>query len=90
MRYLLHMINQAKDGHWENRALYSFYSELGCELLNHVLNLLHFLHVWAVHGLSLTLTDALLFLNTRAVVNNIRSKVVAPSARLDCAAFSRY
>ncbi len=35
------------------------------------------IHVWAVHGLSVSMTDFMLFLQTRAVVNKIRARLTS-------------
>ena len=77
LRVALYVINLSREGHWERRGLYSFYSELVCQLTIQFLSLFHFIHVWAVHGLSVTLTDFLLFLHTRGVVNKIRAKLAS-------------
>ena len=77
LRVMLHVVNLARDGHWEQRSLYTFYSELTCQLTVHLLSLFHFIHIWAVHGLSVSLTDFLLFLHTRAVINKIRAKLTS-------------
>ena len=77
LRVAFHMINLARDGHWEQRSLYAFYCELSCQLVVHTLSLFHFIHIWAVHGLSVSLTDFLLFLHTRAVINKIRAKLAS-------------
>jgi autocrine motility factor receptor len=43
----------------------------------HLLTLLHHLHVWVLHGLSFHLLDALLLLDTRAVVLSFLQRLQA-------------
>mmetsp|Transcript_20844 Transcript_20844/g.69579 ORF Transcript_20844/g.69579 Transcript_20844/m.69579 type:complete len:587 (-) Transcript_20844:110-1870(-) len=83
IRFCIHMINLSRDGHWEQRSLYSFYTEAAAELINNFLSLFHYGHVWMIHGMSVTFTDAMLFLLTRSIVNSIRSKFSSLSAFLN-------
>ena len=62
---------------WQGRASFLAHAELGCELLLHALTLLHYLHVWLLHGCALHLVDALLMLDARAVLLAAASRVAA-------------
>lgn len=54
-----------------------YYAELLATILNLSLKLSHFVHIWALNGLSLTLIDAILFLNMRSAILKLRSKLKA-------------
>jgi hypothetical protein len=79
LRVALYVINLKREVHSERRRLYAFYSELTCQLMVHTLSLLHYIHVWAVHGLSFSLLDFLLLLHTRTIVSKIRAKLTSLS-----------
>eukprot|EP00742_Colponemidia_sp_Colp-10_P010809 GILJ01011913.1.p1 GENE.GILJ01011913.1~~GILJ01011913.1.p1 ORF type:complete len:566 (+),score=48.10 GILJ01011913.1:34-1698(+) len=73
VRFMLHLSDHLHtDSSWETRTTHMFYIELGTELLLHLCSILHYLHIWATHGLSFTLVDVVLFLNVRAVLKHIR------------------
>jgi autocrine motility factor receptor len=50
------------------RESFFYFSELAADGAVHLLTLAHHAHVWLLHGLSFHLLDALLLLDTRAVV----------------------
>jgi hypothetical protein len=62
---------------WQGRAAFLAHAELGCELLLHTLTLLHYMHVWLLHGCALHLVDALLMLDARAVLLAAAGRVAA-------------
>ena len=77
LRFIAHLVGEAHGGRWERRGLVIFGAELACELVVQGLTLGHLLHVWFLHGLSLSLTDALLFIHTRSVFQAIAGRVAA-------------
>lgn len=77
LRFGAHLVGEARGGRWERRGLWVFGAELACELAVLGLTLAHLLHVWVLHGLSLSLTDALLFIHTRSVLHAIGGRVAA-------------
>ncbi|KAJ9532398.1 hypothetical protein QJQ45_010477 [Haematococcus lacustris] len=52
---------------WEGKGDLLLHVELVADLLMHALYLLHYLHIWHLHGPSLQLVDAVLLLDIRAV-----------------------
>lgn len=60
-------------GRGRDKFLYTL--ELSTDVAMHVLMLLHHVHVWVLHGLSFHLLDALLLLDTRAVVLSILQRL---------------
>lgn len=65
---------------WEGckgREAFLYRTELLADMAVHVLTLLHHTHVWLLHGISFHLLDALLLLDTRAVVMSFVQRVRA-------------
>ena len=50
---------------WAGRGPFLYYLELATDLTLHTLTLAHYAHLWLLHGLRLSLTDAVLFLDVR-------------------------
>ena len=53
-----------------------YYASLFPELALHALRFLHHLHVWLVHGLSLSVLDVLLLANTKASYDALHRRFV--------------
>eukprot|EP00898_Chlorokybus_atmophyticus_P006019 jgi/Chlat1/6418/Chrsp45S06027 len=62
-------------GPWEWRGALLFHIEFAAEVFTLLLTLLHYMHIWCLHGISFQLIDAVLFLNIRAVVGSLRRRV---------------
>jgi autocrine motility factor receptor len=59
----------------KGREAFLYRAELLADMAVHVLTLLHHVHVWVLHGISFHLLDALLLLDTRAVVVSFVQRV---------------
>ncbi|KAG2425435.1 hypothetical protein HXX76_013646 [Chlamydomonas incerta] len=55
-------------GGWSGKGSFLYYVELVADVLMHGVTLAHYMHVWFLHGLSFHLSDAVLFLDMRAVL----------------------
>jgi hypothetical protein len=64
---------------WQSKGREKFFyqTELLADVAVHMLTLLHHLHVWLLHGMSLHLLDALLLLDTRVVVMSLLQRIRA-------------
>ncbi|KAL6754419.1 hypothetical protein V8C86DRAFT_354926 [Haematococcus lacustris] len=60
---------------WEGKGDLLLHVELVADLLMHALYLLHYLHIWHLHGPSLQLVDAILLLDIRAVACAIMKRL---------------
>lgn len=45
------------------------------ETLGQVLTLVHYVHLWVLHGVSFQLVDVLLFMDVRSVAGQLRAKI---------------
>lgn len=76
VKYIIHLVDLKHQGVWEQRGTYIYYTEFFTDTLILAATLGHYIHIFALHGISLTLIDAVLFLHMRMVFNNLRSKIV--------------
>lgn len=93
VKYAIHLLDLSRTGGvWEQRGQYIYYTEFATDslVLAGTLGMLanvfttmltickgHYMHILYLHGLSVTLLDAVLFMHMRIVFNNLRDKVVA-------------
>ncbi|CAG8500020.1 11545_t:CDS:2 [Ambispora leptoticha] len=77
VKYLIHLGDLYRQGVWESKGLFLYYTEFVTDSLILVATLGHYLHIMILHGVSFTLIDAVLFLNMRSVFNNLRRKISA-------------
>lgn len=64
---MIHVYDMRSVDIWESKNALAYYVEFVTDTLNLTFKLLHFLHIWALNGISFTLIDAVLFLNMRVV-----------------------
>eukprot|EP00164_Ancoracysta_twista_P000408 GFYU01000556.1.p1 GENE.GFYU01000556.1~~GFYU01000556.1.p1 ORF type:complete len:791 (-),score=102.07 GFYU01000556.1:196-2568(-) len=76
IKYIIHLVDLSREGVWEQRGTYLYYTELATDVLNLTLTLSHYVHIWSLHGISFTLIDAVLFLHMRTVFNNLKKKLL--------------
>lgn len=72
---------------WEGKGEMLFHVELVSDVLIHSLTLVHYLHVWYLHGLSIHVVDAVLLLDVRAVAGSLARRLKGYAAY--CAATHR-
>ena len=65
-KYCIHLLSLRRDSAWEERTAYLYYCEFVFECVTQLLTMLHYLHVWALYGLSVTIIDLFLFLHLRS------------------------
>jgi len=77
IKYGIHLVDLRRQGMWEQRGVYIYYTEFLTDSLILLATLGHYLQILVIHGLALTLIDAVLFLHIRIVFNNLREKITA-------------
>eukprot|EP00026_Physarum_polycephalum_P001391 Phypoly_transcript_01392.p1 GENE.Phypoly_transcript_01392~~Phypoly_transcript_01392.p1 ORF type:complete len:855 (-),score=140.50 Phypoly_transcript_01392:868-3168(-) len=80
VKYAIHLLDLARsptDGVWEQRGQYIYYTEFATDSFVLAGTLGHYMHILYLHGLSVTLLDAVLFMHMRIVFNNLRVKIIA-------------
>jgi autocrine motility factor receptor len=80
VKYAIHLHDLARPperGVWEQRGQYIYYTEFATDSLVLAGTLFHYIHILYLHGLSVTLLDAVLFMHMRIVFNNLRVKLIA-------------
>lgn len=77
IKYIIHLIDISRQGVWEPRGTYIYYTEFVTDILVLFTTLCHYLHILFIHGISLNLIDAVLFLHMRMVYNNLKEKIAA-------------
>eukprot|EP01087_Luapelamoeba_hula_P021833 TRINITY_DN7696_c0_g1_i1.p1 TRINITY_DN7696_c0_g1~~TRINITY_DN7696_c0_g1_i1.p1 ORF type:complete len:258 (-),score=21.23 TRINITY_DN7696_c0_g1_i1:52-825(-) len=60
---------------WEKRNTYVYYTEFIAETAVLIATLGHYLHIYYLHGISLTLIDVVLFLHMRHTFSNLLRKI---------------
>ena len=65
-KYVIHLLSMRRDAAWEERTSYLYYCEFTFECVTQLLTMLHYLHVWSLYGLSVTIIDLFLFLHLRS------------------------
>lgn len=71
------MVGLAEKISWEKQNRILYYSDFFTETISLAVTIIHYLHLWYMHGISCTLVDAVLFLNLRKVFNRLREKINA-------------
>eukprot|EP01119_Soliformovum_irregulare_P004348 TRINITY_DN1533_c0_g2_i2.p1 TRINITY_DN1533_c0_g2~~TRINITY_DN1533_c0_g2_i2.p1 ORF type:complete len:660 (-),score=192.88 TRINITY_DN1533_c0_g2_i2:91-2070(-) len=75
VKYAIHLIDISRDGIWEERGTYIYYTEFTTDILILLGTLGHYIQIFALHGVSLTVIDALLFFHMRIVFLNLKTKI---------------
>ena len=65
-KYVIHLAGLQRDSAWEERNSYLYYCEFVFECLIQLLTIVHYVHVWWLYGLSVTIIDLFLFLHLRS------------------------
>ena len=74
-KYTIHLVDRYwQDGVWENRTTYTYYTEFILDMCVLLLTLGHYLHIYYLHGVSLTLIDVVLFLHMRLAFLSLAQK----------------
>ena len=58
-------------GHWEMKRSWKYHVNVFADWFSDSCNLLHYIHIWILNGLSFTLVDAILFLSMKGVCSNL-------------------
>ncbi|KAL1917213.1 uncharacterized protein VTP21DRAFT_4869 [Calcarisporiella thermophila] len=77
IKYGIHIRDLSTSGIWEEKGVMLYYTEFITDILILVATLGHYMHIILLHGVSLTLIDAVLLLNMRSVFNNLRKKITS-------------
>eukprot|EP00126_Sphaerothecum_destruens_P006201 Sdes_comp19260_c0_seq1m10244 len=75
VKYAIHLKDISVDGVWENRSMYSYYTEFFTDFLIHIATLGHYLHIFKLHGVQFTMIDCVLMLNMRSTFISLRKKI---------------
>lgn len=79
IRYALHLSElwcldpTHQMGEWRGTLLY--HTDFVADTLTLALTLLHFTHIWWLHGVAFQLIDAILFLNIKTFAASLRHRV---------------
>jgi len=74
-KYVIHLVDlYSEEGVWENRTTYIYYTEFVLDVCVLLLTLGHYLHIYYLHGVSLTLIDVVLFLHMRLAFLSLAQK----------------
>ena len=65
-KYVIHLLGLQRESAWEERNSYLYYCEFVFECLIQLLTIVHYVHVWWLYGLSVTIIDLFLFLHLRS------------------------
>jgi len=75
-KYVIHLMDRYwQEGVWEHRTTYIYYIEFTLDTGILLLTLAHYLHIYYLHGVSLTLIDAVLFLHMRLAFLSLAQKL---------------
>ncbi|ORY06707.1 hypothetical protein K493DRAFT_251708 [Basidiobolus meristosporus CBS 931.73] len=74
-KYVIQLREISSEEDFESRSIWLYYTEFVTDTLILAATLCHYLHIMALHGISFTLIDAVLFLNIRSVFSNLRKKI---------------
>eukprot|EP00474_Spongospora_subterranea_P009197 CRZ09655.1 hypothetical protein [Spongospora subterranea] len=74
---LIYFARETDSGDVVDQSQSTFYIESCGDIVNNGLTLLHLIHVWSLHGLSLTVIDMFFFMITRTVYIRLSSRVAA-------------
>jgi len=77
VKYVIYLMDVIRGGVWEDRPVFTYYTEVGSSIVILTATLGHYLLLLYFHGLSLNLVDFLIFLNIRIVFNNLRTKITS-------------
>jgi len=77
IKYVIHLVDLSREGVWEQRGTYIYYTEFCTDTLILTATLGHYVQILVSHGISFTFIDVILFLNMRVVFNNLRDKITA-------------
>eukprot|EP01114_Cavostelium_apophysatum_P014095 TRINITY_DN3566_c0_g1_i2.p1 TRINITY_DN3566_c0_g1~~TRINITY_DN3566_c0_g1_i2.p1 ORF type:complete len:627 (+),score=161.01 TRINITY_DN3566_c0_g1_i2:232-2112(+) len=77
IKYVIHIIDVSREGVWEQRGTYIYYTEFFTDVLILVATIGHYVQILAWHGFQPTLIDLVLFLHLRVVYNNLRDKITS-------------
>jgi len=76
-KYVIHLVDRYwKEGLWESRSCYTYYTEFLLDTCVLVTTLGHYLHIYYLHGVSLSLIDVVLFLHMRLAFLSLAQKIV--------------
>ena len=65
-KYVIHLFGLRREAAWEERNSWLYYCEFVFECLIQLLTVGHYVHVWWLYGLSVTIIDLFLFLHLRS------------------------
>eukprot|EP01101_Sappina_pedata_P003523 TRINITY_DN1407_c0_g1_i2.p1 TRINITY_DN1407_c0_g1~~TRINITY_DN1407_c0_g1_i2.p1 ORF type:complete len:464 (+),score=89.70 TRINITY_DN1407_c0_g1_i2:1-1392(+) len=65
------------EGNWDKRGACIYYTEFVTDSLVLLVTLAHYIQIFVLHGVSLSLVDIVLFFHMRSVFLNLRDKIVA-------------
>jgi len=77
IKYGIHLMDMVQGGTWEKRGVYMYYTEFFTDTMILLATLAHYAQILILHGISLSLVDAIIFLHMRLVFNNLREKIRA-------------
>ncbi|XP_065064937.1 E3 ubiquitin-protein ligase AMFR-like isoform X2 [Rhopilema esculentum] len=74
-KYMIQMVDLARDENWENKTTLSYYVDLFFECLIHGIDLLHHLHMLLWSNVFLSMASLVLYWNIRTIFSDLKKKL---------------
>ena len=77
VKYILYYVDVLVEGQWDNRAVYSYYTEFFARALILVTSIGRYVFFMILNGFTLSFVDVIIFLNVRYTFGHLIRKIVA-------------